>query len=40
MSGNVDNIKELPKTIKPIDFLKLKNKKIIYEGFLRNYFII
>lgn len=33
----VENSRELPKTIKPIDFLKLKNKNIIYEGLLKNY---
>ena len=34
---NIENAVELPKIIKPIDFLKLNNKNIIYEGLLRNY---
>ena len=34
---NVDNSKDLPKIIKPIDFLKLNNKNIVYIGFLKNY---
>lgn len=33
----VENSSELPKIIKPIDFLKLNNKTIIYEGLLQNY---
>lgn len=34
---NVENANELPRIIKPIDFLKLKNKTIIYKGLLKNY---
>lgn len=34
---NIENAIELPKIIKPIDFLMLNNKNIIYEGFLANY---
>ena len=34
---NIENAEELPKIIKPIDFLKLNNKNIIYKGFLKNY---
>ena len=34
---NIENARELPKIIKPIDFLKLRNKNIIYTGFLQNY---
>ena len=34
---NIENAKELPRIIKPIDFLKLNNKNIIYTGFLQNY---
>lgn len=34
---NIENAKELPQIIKPIDFLKLNNKNIIYTGFLTNY---
>lgn len=34
---NIENADELPKIIKPIDFLKLKNKEIIFKGFLKNY---
>lgn len=34
---NIENSVELPKIIKPIDFLKLNNKHIIYEGLLKNY---
>lgn len=33
----IENADELPKIIKPIDFLKLNNKRIIYQGFLQNY---
>lgn len=36
----VDNAEELPKVIKPIDFLKLNSKKIVYTGLLRNYYCI
>ena len=36
-SFDVENAKELPNIIKPIDFLKLNNKNIIYTGFLKNY---
>ena len=34
---DIENAVELPKIIKPIDFLKLNNKHIIYEGLLKNY---
>lgn len=34
---NIDNSKDLPNVVKPIDFLKLKSKKVIYSGLLRNY---
>lgn len=37
---NIANAKELPKIIKPIDFLKLNNKNIIYTGLLQNYAIV
>ena len=33
----IENAGKLPKIIKPIDFLKLNNKNIIYEGVLQNY---
>ena len=33
----ISNSKDLPKVIKPIDFLKLKGKKLIYKGVLRNF---
>ena len=36
-SFNIENAHELPKIIKPIDFLKLNNKKIIYQGLLQDY---
>lgn len=35
---NIENAKELPNIIKPIDFLKLNNKNIVYKGMLKNYF--
>ncbi len=34
---NIENAQDLPSIIKPIDFMKLTNKTIIYEGLLRNY---
>lgn len=34
---NIENARELPNIIKPIDFLRLENKNIIYTGFLQNY---
>lgn len=34
---NISNANTLPKIIKPIDFLKLENKEIIYTGRLQNY---
>ena len=37
-SFNVENAKELPKVVKPIDFLQLENKNIIYKGLLKNYY--
>lgn len=36
-SQNIQNSATLPKIIKPIDFLKLTNKRIIYTGLLTNY---
>lgn len=35
--SEIDNINEIPKIAKPIDFLTLTNKKIIYIGRLRDY---
>lgn len=35
---DIDNSRTLPKIIKPIDFMKLENKKIIYTGLLKDYF--
>lgn len=34
---DIENANELPNIIKPIDFLKLKNKHIIFTGTLKNY---
>lgn len=34
---NIENSIDLPKIIKPIDFLKLNNTKIVYRGLLRDY---
>lgn len=34
---DISNANFLPKIIKPIDFLKLKDKQIIYKGLLKNY---
>ena len=34
----IENADNLPKIIKPIDFLKLQNKIILYKKFLKNYF--
>jgi len=34
---NVENASELPRVVKPIDFLQLKNKNIVYKGLLKNY---
>lgn len=34
---DIENAIELPEMIKPMDFLKLNNKHIIYEGLLKNY---
>ena len=39
-SFGISNSKELPKIIKPIDFLKLKNKRVVYRGILQNYNVI
>ena len=36
-SFNVGNAIELPKVVKPIHFLKLKNRNVIFDGYLRNY---
>ncbi|MBR6778676.1 MAG: hypothetical protein IKM43_00770 [Clostridia bacterium] len=33
----VENSEELPKIIKPIDFLMLNNKNVVYAGFLSRY---
>ncbi len=33
----IENAEELPNIIKPIDFLRLNNKNIIYTGFLQKY---
>lgn len=33
----ISNSQELPKVIKPIDFLKLRDKRVIYKGALKNY---
>ncbi len=37
---DIENAKELPNIIKPIDFLKLNNKNIVYAGKLKNYFAL
>ncbi|MBE5741053.1 MAG: hypothetical protein E7351_00765 [Clostridiales bacterium] len=34
---NIQNSDDLPKIIRPIDFLKLDNKNIIFKGLLKNY---
>lgn len=34
---DIDNSNKLPNIIKPIDFLKLNNKRIIYSGLFKNY---
>ena len=34
---NIENSVSLPNIIKPIDFLKLNNKQIVYKGYLKNY---
>lgn len=34
---NIENSSELPRVVKPIHFLRLQNKKIIYTGLLQNY---
>lgn len=34
---DIENAEDLPNIVKPIDFLKLKNKNIIYTGVLQNY---
>jgi len=34
---NVGNSEDLPRVIKPMDFLKLNNKKIVYTGLLNRY---
>ena len=33
----IENAEELPNIVKPIDFLKLDNINIIYQGYLQNY---
>lgn len=35
--SNIENANSLPQIIKPIDFLRLNNQHIIYEGLLKNY---
>ena len=39
-SFNIENARTLPKVIKPIDFLKLTNSKVIYKGSLKNYALV
>lgn len=39
-SFGISNAQDLPKIIKPIDFLKLNGKHVIYQGALKNYNII
>lgn len=34
---DIENSKDLPPIVKPIDFLKLNNKNIIFSGYLHNY---
>lgn len=34
---NIDNANQLPTIIKPMDFMKLENKRIIYSGIFKNY---
>lgn len=34
---NIGDVKALPKSIRPMDFLKLKNKRIIYTGLLKDF---
>ena len=34
---NISNVSELPKAVKPMDFLKLNNTHTIYKGLLTNY---
>ena len=34
----IENADELPQIVKPIDFLKLTNKNIVFKGILKNYF--
>ena len=36
-SFDIDNAEKLPKVVKPIDFLKLENKNVVYTGLLREY---
>ena len=36
-SFEIENAEELPGIVKPIDFLRMNNKNIIYTGFLQNY---
>lgn len=37
---DIENAKDLPNIIKPIDFLKLTNKQIIYTGLLQKYYAV
>ena len=34
---DIDNAMELPQVVKPVDFLKLNSKKVVYTGLLRKY---
>ena len=36
----ISNARQLPKIIKPIDFLKLEGKRVVYEGILKNYHFV
>ena len=37
---NIENSADLPEVVKPIDFLKLSNKHIIYTGLLQQYHVV
>lgn len=37
---SIENSKELPNIVKPIDFLKLNNKHIVFKGLLKNYHVV
>ncbi len=36
-SFGIENAVDLPKVVKPVDFLMLSNKKVVYTGLLKNY---